>query len=284
MYACGVFYLTRLHDMLNTALLWLKKFIKDPFSHFLIAGAILFICYSFYHSNTSSTNKVIITPSQITQQKRDDIKYFGTPPSHVMLNSDINQAVLQQILSQEALKLGLEKGDPNLNAMLMQRFISYTTQIAKINAANTTLLHRYYVAHRQNYCYPDMYSLCYHFLSPQEQVHSKQVPASQQCLSRITKQDLLSKLGSSIVTTLNTITPKTWSKPINTPFGPITVKLIQYKKAGILSFKDAKSMLTNDYTNAVIHTKIVDVINKYRIELPANSGIVVTTKTLLKNV
>ena len=243
MYAYAAFNIKRLNNMLNTTLYWLKKFIKDPFSHFLIAGGILFICYSYYHSNTASTNEVVITPSQISQQKRDDITYFGSPPSHKMLNSDINQAILQQILSQQALKLGLEKGDPNLNAMLMQRFISYTTQIAKINAANTTLLHRYYLAHRQNYRYPDMYSLCYHFLSPQEQAHSKQ-----------------------------------------TPFGPITVKLIQYKKAGILNFNDAKSLLTADYTNAVIHTKIADVIKKYRIQLPANAGIVVTTKTLLKNV
>ncbi|SKA57001.1 hypothetical protein CZ814_03813 [Photobacterium toruni] len=284
MYAYAAFNIKRLNNMLNTTLYWLKKFIKDPFSHFLIAGGILFICYSYYYSNTASTNEVVITPSQISQQKRDDITYFGSPPSHKMLNSDINQAILQQILSQQALKLGLEKGDPNLNAMLMQRFISYTTQIAKINAANTTLLHRYYLAHRQNYRYPDMYSLCYHFLSPQEQAHSKQTPTSQQCLSHITKQDLLSKLGSSIITTLNTITPRTWSTPINTPFGPITVKLIQYKKAGILNFNDAKSLLTADYTNAVIHTKIADVIKKYRIQLPANAGIVVTTKTLLKNV
>ncbi|OBU14708.1 peptidylprolyl isomerase [Photobacterium aquimaris] len=270
--------------MLNTALYWLKKFIKDPFSHFLIAGAILFVCYSFYHSNTSSTNEVVITPSQITQQKRDDKTYFGSLPSHAMLNNDINQEILQRILSQQALKLGLEKGDPNLNALLMQRFISYTTQIAKINAANTKLLHRYYVAHRQNYRFPNMYSLCYHFLSPQEQAHLKQAPSSQQCLTHITEQDLQSKLGSAVIKTLNTIAPNTWSHSVNTPFGPITVKLTHYNKAGILSFKDAKPLLTNDYTNDVINTKITDVIKKYRIELPANSGIVVTTKTLLKNV
>ncbi|PSW61903.1 peptidyl-prolyl cis-trans isomerase [Photobacterium kishitanii] len=269
--------------MLKIVFYWLKKFIKDPFSHFLIAGAILFICYSFYHSGPS-LNEVIITPSQITQQKRDDTTYFGSAPSHAMLNNDINKVILQRILSQEALKLGLEKGDPNLNAMLMQRFISYTTQIAKINAADTKLLHSYYLTHRQNYRYPDMYSLCYHFLSSQKEAHPVTAPISYQCLSNITKKALLTKLGNSIITTLNTITPKKWSNPISTPFGPITVKLIQHKKAGILSFKDAKSLLTNDYTNDVIDKKIADVIKEYRIQLPTNSGINVTTKTLLKNV
>ncbi|WP_413505712.1 peptidyl-prolyl cis-trans isomerase [Photobacterium phosphoreum] len=269
--------------MLKTSLYWLKKLIKDPFSHFLIAGAILFLCYSLYYSG-SSINEVIITPSQIIQQQRDDKTYFGSSPSKEMLNKDINQVVLQRILSSEAIKLGLEKGDPNLNAMLMQRFISYTTQIAKINATNTTLLHHYYLAHRQNYHHPDLYSLCYHFLSPQEQTHPSQAPASHQCLSDITQQDLQAKLGPSIITTLNTLAPNKWSKLINTPFGPLTVRLIQHQKAGILSFNQAKPLLDQDYTHDAVNKKIDAAIKNYHIQLPTHSGIVVTTKTLLQNV
>ncbi|EAS64668.1 peptidyl-prolyl cis-trans isomerase [Photobacterium angustum] len=262
---------------------WLKRFIQDPFSHFLIAGTVLFIGYSQYYSSTS-VNTISVTPSQVQQQKKDDTLYFGSPPSSTALNKDINHVVLKQMLSQQALKLGLEKGDPNLNEMLMQRYLSYVSQLAKINATNTTLLHQYYLTHKQRYKHPDMYSLCYHFLTPQEVQHPISSMDYQQCLSDVSKQALLAKLGSKTVAALTALAPNQWSTPIDTPFGAIAVKVLDYQKAGILSFKQAKQQLAHDFARDDVNNKIGAVIKQYHIVLPAGSDFTVNTKTLLNNV
>ncbi|WP_318442111.1 peptidylprolyl isomerase [Photobacterium leiognathi] len=269
--------------MLKKGNYWLKRVIKDPFSHFLIAGTLLFICYSLYHSS-SSVNTISVTPSQVTQQKKDDTLYFGSPPSKQELNKDINHVVLKQMLSQQALKLGLEKGDPNLNEMLMQRYLSYVSQLAKINATNTSLLHQYYLTHQQRYKHPDMYSLCYHFLTPQEVQHPIPTMDSQQCLSDVSKQALLAKLGTKTIDALAALAPNQWSTPIDTPFGAIAIKVLDYQKAGVLSFKQAKQQLAHDFARDDVKNKIAAVIKQYHIALPVGSDFTVNTKTLLNNV
>ncbi|WP_318436705.1 peptidylprolyl isomerase [Photobacterium leiognathi] len=269
--------------MLKKGNYWLKRVIKDPFSHFLIAGTVLFICYSLYHSS-ASMNTISVTPSQVTQQKKDDTLYFGSPPSKKELNKDINHVVLKQMLSQQALKLGLEKGDPNLNEMLMQRYLSYVSQLAKINATNTTLLHQYYLTHQARYKHPDMYSLCYHFLTPQEVQHPISTMDSEQCLTDVSKQALLAKLGTKTVDALAALAPNQWSTPIDTPFGAIAIKVLDYQKAGVLSFKQAKQQLAHDFARDDVNSKIAAVIKQYHIALPAGSDFTVNTKTLLNNV
>ncbi|WP_305370765.1 peptidylprolyl isomerase [Photobacterium leiognathi] len=269
--------------MLKKGNYWLKRVIKDPFSHFLIAGTVLFICYSLYHSS-ASVNTISVTPSQVIQQKKDDTLYFGSPPSKQELNKDINHVVLKQMLSQQALKLGLEKGDPNLNEMLMQRYLSYVSQLAKINATNTTLLHQYYLTHQARYKHPDMYSLCYHFLTPQEVQHPISTMDSQQCLTDVSKQALLAKLGTKTVDALEALAPNQWSTPIDTPFGAIAIKVLNYQKAGVLSFKQAKQQLAQDFARDDVNNKIATVIKQYHIALPAGSDFTVNTKTLLNNV
>ncbi|WP_108651636.1 hypothetical protein [Dongshaea marina] len=144
--------------MLQLLLLRARKAItallRAPFFYFLLTGAFLFACYQYFHPQAKP--EILITQPEIArlrQQLSDDGK--PVPPSE--LEQGIRQIAHQQILAQEALRLGLEQSDPTLMQMLADKGMRFIEHQANEQASNRQRQLDYYHRH------PELSTLYRHY-------------------------------------------------------------------------------------------------------------------------
>jgi len=100
----------------------MNKYLKEPLFHFLVLGGLIFYTYSTLNNGFEAEDKKITIPqSQINQLTSIWKKKFLREPSQEEIQELIDKAIYAQVMSREALKLGLEQKDPVIERRLVQK-------------------------------------------------------------------------------------------------------------------------------------------------------------------
>ena len=90
----------------------IKKYLQEPLLHFLVLGGLIFLFYAYVNDGFTEENKKIV----ISQAKQDQLTYIWQKkhmrkPTKIELQELMEGEIYAQIMSREAVKLGLDKED-----------------------------------------------------------------------------------------------------------------------------------------------------------------------------
>jgi hypothetical protein len=101
----------------------IRKFLREPLVHFLALGAALFFLYSVVgNRNELQSEKIVVTSGKIDQIITTFSRTWQRPPSPEELNGLIEDDIREEVISREAMAMGLNKDDTIIRRRLRQKF------------------------------------------------------------------------------------------------------------------------------------------------------------------
>lgn len=144
----------------------MKKFLKEPFLHFIIIGAALFLVYGLVNDKTNSKNTIIINDFDVSSIISKWEMQWKRAPTEKELQSLINQNIKQEIFYQEALKMNLDHNDEIIKRRLAQKMQFLSNDIAAMIEPSEKELKEYYKQHSNKYVESANYTLYQITFSP----------------------------------------------------------------------------------------------------------------------
>ena len=117
----------------------IRKFLRDPLAHFLIAGAVIWGALSLVGEPVDPADRTITLTRE--QQAALSLQFERTmqrAPTDAELDAQIEQWVREEVLYREALRLGLDGGDPVVKRRLatkMDELASAEVDTARVSDA-----------------------------------------------------------------------------------------------------------------------------------------------------
>ena len=109
----------------------MKKLIREPFIHFLLLGAAIFLAYHFLSARTDNQpGKIVITQGDITSMMIGFSRTWQRPPTREELDGLIRDRVREEVYYREAVAMGLDRDDPIIRRRLQQKLQFVTDDVA----------------------------------------------------------------------------------------------------------------------------------------------------------
>ena len=99
----------------------LQTIIREPLLHFLLIGAAIFFVYDRVGDPVEINNRIVISQSDLDILAADWIRRTGRPPSPQQIEQQLEQFIREQVLSREAINMGLDQGDVIIRRRLTQK-------------------------------------------------------------------------------------------------------------------------------------------------------------------
>jgi len=142
---------------------WLARVLREPLTHFLLLGALLFGVIAF--ANHLKRPVVRIDAGEIDQLAAYWELQSQRPPTRAELSALINERVDEELLAREAIRLGLDKGDMIVRRRLAQKMSFASEDTAEIPEPDEKTLQAYYDRHRSRYATPGRVALRHLYFS-----------------------------------------------------------------------------------------------------------------------
>jgi PPIC-type PPIASE domain len=126
----------------------MKRLTREPFLHFLLLGALIFISYRFLSKRVDDEpQKIVITQGQITSMVIGFSRTWQRPPTREELDRLIRDRVREEVYSREAVAMGLDQDDPVIRRRLQQKLEFVTDDIAVLAEPTDAELAAYLKTH-----------------------------------------------------------------------------------------------------------------------------------------
>ena len=128
----------------------IKKYLQEPLLHFLVLGGLIFLFYFYTNDGFTQQEQRIVIP----QAKIDQLVYIWQKkqmrtPSDAELQQIIDGEVYNEIMSREAVKLGLEREDGVIRRRLVQKMSFVFTDLAALAEPSDAELKNYLEQHKE---------------------------------------------------------------------------------------------------------------------------------------
>ena len=218
----------------------IKRCLRQPLVHFLIAGSVLFALYGGVHRSTvnQAPQRIEITPEIVQRIAISWLARWQRPASEQQLQGMIDEYVKEEILYREALKLGLDKDDTIIRRRLAQKMDFLAEDVASLREPAPGVLEAWYQQHQALYAPPPLATFRHLFFALDKRGADAQAQA-QAALSGLTDknsdegdafmfksayseqtQDQVARVfGSTFAMALFKQTPGRWVGPVESGFG-----------------------------------------------------------------
>ncbi len=126
----------------------MKRLIREPFIHFLLLGALIFIGHRFLSKRVDDEpQRIVITQGQIRSMAIGFSRTWQRPPTPEELERLIRDRVREEVYSREAVTMGLDQDDPVIRRRLQQKLEFVTDDVAALAEPTDAELAAYLKAH-----------------------------------------------------------------------------------------------------------------------------------------
>lgn len=145
----------------------MKRILKEPLLQFLLSGAVLFVIYAARNRDTAAgPTEVVVSAGHIEHLSATFAQLYRRPPAPAELKGLIDQYVREEILSREAVKLGLDRDDAVIRRRLQQKLEFVASDLAAIDAPTQAELEAWLAKHAERYRTEPVFSFEHVYLSP----------------------------------------------------------------------------------------------------------------------
>lgn len=233
------------------------SFIKQPLLWFFIIGTVLFVADSLF---SVDRNEIYVS---VALQERLGLLWqtqTGLTASSEELDSLVNNWIQEEVLYQEALRLGLDQEDSIIRRRLIQK-LNFIAESEPMPEPDKATLEDFYKSHLESYTLPVRYS--FHQLyfpmtsdakaalrkiaeggEASELGYSSMLSASYAYRSEL---DLNATFGSSFAQQLQGMETGSWQGPIESGFGSHLVFLTNIHPRQVTPFSAISEQVVSDY-------------------------------------
>lgn len=219
---------------------FIRRCLREPLLHFLIAGFALFALYGGLHPSTVSHDpqRIEITPDDIRRIEISWLARWQRPPSDQQLQGMLDEYVKEEILYREALKLGLDKDDTIIRRRLAQKMDFLAEDVASLREPAPGVLEAWYSQHQHLYAPPPLATFHHLFFASDKRGAQAQAQAQAALATLKDKHDgegdafmfknayaeqsqdqVARDFGSKFAVALFQQTPGSWVGPVESGFG-----------------------------------------------------------------
>jgi peptidyl-prolyl cis-trans isomerase C len=133
------------------------RWLREPLLHFLVAGALIFAIYQLLNpaaSRTARANQIALTKDDLRQLAVHWLAQYQKQPTADQMHALIEQRVSEEILSREAVALGLDKDDEIIKRRLAQKMDFLAADIAALQDPGDAELRAWYAQNSDRFALP----------------------------------------------------------------------------------------------------------------------------------
>jgi hypothetical protein len=126
----------------------MKRLIHEPFLHFLLLGALIFIVHRVLFKRVDDEpQRIVITRGQITSTVIGFSRTWRRPPTREELEGLIREQMREQVYYHEAVAMGLDQDDPIIRRRLQQKLEFLTDDVTAVAEPTDAELAEYLKTH-----------------------------------------------------------------------------------------------------------------------------------------
>jgi len=245
----------------------MRKFLRDPLFHFLLAGGILFLL-SGLSVEEPSEQRIVIDAAQVRQLSQTAAVMRGQELDRDELEALLEPVIRDEVYYREALALGLDEDDDSVRTRLIEKMRYLTEDLADPEPASDSELREFFDSNPDLFRIPEMITFDQIFFSPNQRgdALSADVSAALELLQAGHERDGLGDntplrdrfvdaprdqvavlFGDAMADALFTMSAGEWQGPYESDFGLHLVRLIARTEARQPSFEDAEQMVRDLY-------------------------------------
>lgn len=144
-----------------------EKLIREPLVHFLLLGAALFVLYGLPNRDPDvQQHKIVVSAGQIEHLEQLFARVWQRPPTAQELKGLIDGYVEEEMLSREAMNLGLDRNDTVIRRRLRQKMEFLAEDFAASVEPSEEQLADYLAAHPDKFAEEARISFRHVYLNP----------------------------------------------------------------------------------------------------------------------
>jgi len=145
----------------------MKRLIREPFLHFLLLGALIFIAHRFLSKRVDDEpQRIVITEGQITSMVIAFSRTWQRTPTGEELERLIRDRVREEVYSREAVAMSLDQDDPVIRRRLQQKLEFVTDDVAALVEPTDAELAAYLKAHADSFHVDRKFTFSQVYLDP----------------------------------------------------------------------------------------------------------------------
>ena len=211
--------------------------------HFLLIGAALFFVFDQVGDPVKVDNRIVISQADLDILASDWLRRTGRPPSPQQVEQQLRQYIREQVLSREAVNLGLDRDDVIIRRRLAQKMRFLFDDLGQVPDPSDADLNVFMSIHIERFTLPTTLSFSHIFLNPDSRGEAIQDQA-QQLLRRLqesnavvdtsewgdptllplqfdnqTRLQISNLLGDEFAGQVYSLTVNRWSGPVASGYG-----------------------------------------------------------------
>jgi peptidyl-prolyl cis-trans isomerase C len=144
---------------------WSNRIIREPLTHFVLLGLMLFIVGDAYRRATD-VYRIDITPDRVAALELSYQQQFGAPPTPAAREALIGRYIDEEVLFREGLAMGLDRGDEIVRRRIVQKMQFLQQDLESPREPSEQDLRSWYGSHLSQYASPQRVSFTHIFFSP----------------------------------------------------------------------------------------------------------------------
>ena len=273
----------------------MKKLLREPLVHFLIAGTMLFVIYGYTGRNDMAADaRITVGSAQIQRIQAAWVNQWSRLPTGEELQNLIEQFIQEEVLYREALTLGLDKDDTIIRYRLVEKMRFLILDIADQKQPEDSELKVFFKENREHFKTPALISFTHVYFNPKSR-GAASLKDAQQVLDSLKLSDLalspeagdrfmlghnyfeMSQVeatrlfGIQFAEELFALRPGPWQGPIRSLYGIHLVHVKDYVPARVTNFSEVKDSVRWEYIDRQLReaneVAFKDLKSRYRIEV-----------------
>jgi hypothetical protein len=157
----------------------IKRILQEPLFHFFILGGLIFLLSGLFGNKDyiPQNNVVLVSAVTIDNYTKQWSAQMGRPATEEEISGFIEKYIREEILSREAITLGLDKGDIVIKRRLVQKIDFMSGEMLEVPQPTEEELTNYFEVNRSNYRLPRRISFTQVFLNieglPNDEAYAK---------------------------------------------------------------------------------------------------------------
>src|ERR1700680_3941734 len=134
-----------------------RRWLREPLLHFLLAGALIFAIYEVLNpaaGRPDRTSQIALTKDDLRQLSVHWLAQGRPLPTADQMHALIEQRISEEILSREAVALGLDKDDEIIKRRLAQKMAFLAADIATLQNPGDAELRAWYTQNSDRFALP----------------------------------------------------------------------------------------------------------------------------------
>ncbi len=259
----------------------LRRLVREPLLHFLVAGTVLFGLATLFERFTDAStnaNRIQVSAPEIQRLQDVWIRQWGRSPDSRQMESLVNDYVRDEILYREALASGLDKDDTIIRRRLVEKMEFLSQELASATPSDKDL-QEYFERNRDTFRIPAQIAFTHIYFST-----SKRGPAAEGDASRAlaslsshgissaqrsslgdpfmlqneyplqTQQQVKELFGEEFAGRLFRLEPGAWVGPFRSGYGFHLVRILQKLPSRVPELAEVKSEVLTDLRNDRLQT------------------------------